>query len=113
MTTYTRYIKSIVDDTFNPYFVSEAIIFEDEDGPLSEIYCMEVDEFSKTAVIKKTLYFQYANVYRNIEAHTETEYLCNVYFDEFETILDLDYINKQLIDLCQKYSNNPVKNEVL
>ena len=93
----------------NPYFVSEAYIFDCIDFPLSELFTLEVDQETGIGTIHQHTIWELPNMYQNREGHSETEFLTNCFFYDNETIIDTQNEIPELINLCKQYINNPVK----
>ena len=97
----------------NPYFVSEAYIFDSIDFPLSELFTMEVNQETGIGTIHQHTIWELPNRYQNREGHSEVEYLTKCFFYDDITIIDSKDEIPELIELCQQYINNPVKFEQL
>lgn len=97
----------------NPYFVSEAYIFDCVDCPLSELFTLEVNQITGIGSIQKHTIYELPNRYQNREGHSEIEYFTSCFFYDKETIIDTQNEIPELIELCQQYINNPVKFQLL
>jgi hypothetical protein len=99
----------------NPYYLSDVFMYEKlyDTDPLSQMYGLEVNQETGIGTITNTYIYQMPNKFRGIEGHSETEFITHVFFNDDETIIDYPKEIPELISLCKKYINNPVKFERL